>query len=99
MVPVALWPARDTTCPYLLWSDPRFGWNRPALPPSVGRARASDVDESGQRDTWQWAALVLPGRRFRYVTEKGARARRPARRRAEREPGYWNTGVRAPGQR
>src|SRR6266481_5028851 len=97
MVPVTLRPARDTTRPCLLWSDPRFGWNRLALPPPVGRARASVVDEPGQRDTWQRAPLVLPRRRFRYGTEKGTRARRPARRGAAREPEYWNTGVRAPG--
>src|SRR6266852_4265068 len=97
MVPVALRPARDTTGPCLLWSDPRFGWNCPALPPPVGRARASDVDEPGQRDTWQRAPLVLSRRRFRYGTEKGARARRPARRGAAGEPEYWNKRVRAPG--
>src|SRR5437016_3253281 len=97
MVPVAPRPARDTTGPRLLWSDPRCGWNCPALPPPVGRARASDVDEPGQRDTWQRAPLVFPRRRFRYGTEKGTRARRPARRGAEREPEYSNTGVRAPG--
>src|ERR1700682_5332185 len=72
MVPVALRPARDTTRPCLLWSDPRFGWNCPALPPPVGRARASVVDEPGQRDTWQRAPLVLPRRRFRYGNEKRA---------------------------
>src|SRR5207237_8164117 len=94
---VALRPARATTAPFLLWPDPRFGWNCPALPPPVGRARASDVDEPGQRDTWQRAPLVLPRRRFRYGTEKGTRARRPARRRAEREPEYSNKGVLAPG--
>src|SRR6266581_4360522 len=98
MVPVTLRPARDTTGPCLLWSDPRFGWNCPALPPSVGRARASDVDERGQRDTWQRAPLVLSRRRFRYVAEEGTRARRPSRRGAAREPGYWNPGVRATGQ-
>src|SRR5438128_9740995 len=86
MVPVALRPARDTAGPCLLWSDPRFGWNCPALPPPVGRARAPDVDEPGQCDSWQRAPLVLPCRRFRYVAEKGTRARRPARRGAAREP-------------
>src|SRR6266853_2992015 len=45
MVPVTLRPARDTTGPCRLWSDPRFGWNCPALPAPVGRARASVVDE------------------------------------------------------
>src|SRR5437773_7953081 len=98
MVPVTLRPARDTTPPCLLWSDPRCGWNYPALPPPVGRARAPDVDEPGQRDSRQRAPLVLPRRRFRYGTEKGTRARRPARRGAAREPKYWDTGVRAPGQ-
>src|SRR5438309_10995521 len=98
MVPVALRPARDTTGPCRFWSDPRFGWNCPALPPPVGRARASVVDEPGQRDTRQRPPLILPRRRFRDGTEKGARARRPARRGAAREPEYWNTGVRAPGQ-
>src|SRR2546426_8879623 len=95
MVPVTLRPARDTTGPCLLWSDPRCGWNCPALPPPVGRGRASDVDEPGPGDT---APLVLPRRRFRYGTEEGTRARRPARRGAACEPEYWDTGVRAPGQ-
>src|SRR5438552_41211 len=97
MVPVTLRPARDTTGSCLLWSDPRFGWNCPALPPPVGRARASVIDEPGQRDTWQRAPLVLPRRRFRYGTEKGTRARRPARRVAAREPEYLNTRVLALG--
>src|SRR5437870_1784501 len=97
MVPVTLRPARDTTGPCRLWSDPRCGWNCPALSPPVGCARASVVDEPGQRDTWQRPPLVLPCRRFRYGTEEGPRARRPARRGAAREPGYWHTGVRAPG--
>src|SRR5438270_5307126 len=97
MVPVTLWPARDTTRPCRLWSDPRFGWNCPALPPPVGRARASVVDEPGRSDTWQRAPLVLPRRRLRYVTEKGARACRPTRRGAACEPEYSNKGVLAPG--
>src|SRR6266478_8205639 len=97
MVPVTLRPARDTAGPWLLWPDPRFGWNCPALPPPVGRARASVVDEPGQRDTWKRAPLVLSCRRFRYGTEKGTRARCPARRGAAREPEYSNTGVLAPG--
>src|SRR5947199_9160842 len=96
MVPVALRPARDTTGPCLLWSDPRFGWNCPDLPPPVGRARASVVDEPRQGNTWQRAPLVLPRRRFRYGAEKGTCARRPARRGAALEPEYSNTGVRAP---
>src|SRR4029077_433956 len=91
------WPARDTTGPYLLWSDPRFGWNCLALPPPVGRARASVVDEPGAGDTWQRAPLVLPRRRFRYVAEKGPRSRRPARRGAACEPAYSNRGVLAAG--
>src|SRR6266403_5631090 len=97
MVPVALRPARDTTGPCLLWSDSRFGWNCPALPPPVGRARASVVDEPGQRVTWKRAPLVLPRRRFRYGPEEVTRARRPARRGAAHEPEYSNTGVLAPG--
>src|ERR1700704_2744029 len=97
MVPDALRPARDTTGPCRLWSDPRFGWNCLALPPPVGRARASVVDEPGAGDTWQRAPLVFPRRRFRYGTGKGARARRPARRGAAREREYWNKGVLAPG--
>src|SRR6266446_1467761 len=97
MVPVTLRPAVDGSGTFVLWSDPRCGWNCPALPPPVGRARASDVDEPGQRDTRQRAPLVLPRRRFRYGTEKGTRARRPARRGAAHEPEHWNTGVRAPG--
>src|ERR1700730_12628353 len=97
MVPVALRPTRDTTRPCLLWSDPRFGWNCPALPPPVGRARASVVDEPGHRDSGQRAPLVLSGRRFGYGTAKGTRARRPPRRRAAREPEYSDKGVLAPG--
>src|ERR1700681_2459081 len=97
MVPVTLRPARDTTRPYLLWSDPRFGWNCPALPPSVGHARASVVDEPGRGDTWKRAPLVLPRRRFRRGTEESTRSRRPARRGAPREPEYSNTGGLAPG--
>src|SRR5216684_5575931 len=97
MVPVTLRPARDTTGPCRLWSDPRFGWNCPALPPPVGRARASVVDEPGRGDTWQRASVVLSHRRFRYGPEKGTRSRRPARRGAAREPEYSNTGVLAPG--
>src|SRR3989442_14695591 len=97
MVPVTLRPARDTTGPCLLWSDPRCGWNCPALPPPVGRARASVVDERGRGDTWQRAPLVLPRRRLRYVTEKGARSRRPTGRGAAREPEYSDKGILAPG--
>src|SRR5260221_10542122 len=97
MVPVAFRPARDTTGPCLLWSDRRFGWNCLALPPPVGRARASVVDEPGRGDTRQRAPLVLPRGRLRYVTEKGARARRPTRRGAAREPEHSNKGVLAPG--
>src|SRR5260370_19390624 len=70
MVPVALRPTRDTTRPCRLWSDPRFGWNCPALPPPVGRARASVVDEPGRGDTWQRAPLVLSRRRFRYALKR-----------------------------
>src|SRR6267378_7738132 len=91
MVPVSLRPTRDTTGPCPLWSDPRFGWNRLALPPPVGRARASVVDEPGRGDTWQRAPLVLPRRRLRYVTEKGARARRPTRRGADRKSTRLNS--------
>src|SRR2546426_5260920 len=97
MVSVALRPARDTTGPCRLWSDPRFGRNCPALPPPVGRARASVVDEPGRGDTWQRAPPVLPRRRFRYEPEKGTRSRRPTRRGAAREPEYSNAGVLAPG--
>src|SRR6266850_7263460 len=97
MVPVALRPARDTTVPCRFWSDPRFRRDCLALPTPVGRARASVVDEPGRGDTWQRAALVLPRRRLRYVVEKGARARRPTRRGAAREPEYSNKGVLAPG--
>src|SRR6266403_2724326 len=97
MVPVTLRPARDTTRSCRLWSDPRFGWTCPALPPPVGRARASVVDEPGQRDTWQRAPLVLPRRRFRYVAEKGTRSRGPARGGAAREPEHSNRGILAAG--
>jgi beta-glucosidase len=54
-------------------------------------------DEPGRGVAWQRAPLVLPRRRFRYVAEKGARARRPARRGAAREPEYSNRGVLAAG--
>src|SRR5256885_9714184 len=97
MVPVTLRPARDTTRPCRLWPDPRFGWNCPALPPPVGRARASVVDEPGGGDTRQRASLVLLRRRLRYGAEKGTRSRRPARTGAEREPEYSNRGVLATG--
>src|SRR6266478_5185235 len=93
MVPVALRPARDTTGPCLLWSDPRFGWNCPALLPPMGRARASVLDEPGQRGTWQRTSLVLSRRRFRFGADKSPRSRRPARRGAAREPEYWNRGI------
>ena len=63
-----------------LWSKTGFGWNCLALPPPVGRARASVVDEPGPGDAWQRAALVLPRRRFRCVAEKSTRPRRPTRR-------------------
>ena len=39
-----------------------YGRNRFALPPQVGRARTSDLDESGEGLTWQWAPLVFPRR-------------------------------------
>src|SRR5262249_57249856 len=90
MVPVALRPTRDTTGPFLLWSDPRFGWNCPALPPPMGRARASVVDEPGRGDTWQRAPLVLSRRRFRYGPATGPRSRRSARIGAPRGPQYGN---------
>src|SRR5204863_9717698 len=97
MVPGALRPARDTTGPCRFWSDPRFGRNCLALPPPMGHARASIVDEPGRGDTWQRAPLVLPRRRLRYVTEKGARARRPTRRGTAREPEYSNERVHTTG--
>src|SRR5207248_8501085 len=64
MVPIALRPARDASGPWLLWSDPGYGWNRIALPPSMGRARASLLDEPGGGVAWQRPPLVLPRRRF-----------------------------------
>src|SRR5436190_21464729 len=96
MVPVALWPARDVPGPSLLWSDPRHGWDRVALPPPVGRARASFLDESGRGVAWQWAPLVLSRRRFRHGTKESLRARRPVRRGAPRKPEHSNKGVLPP---
>src|SRR5882757_9062605 len=97
MVPVALWPARDTTGPCLLWSDPGYGWNRLALPAPVGRARASLIDQPGRGVAWQRPPLVLPRRRFRLGTEEGRRSRRPVRRGAPREPEHTNKRVLNPG--
>src|SRR5687767_11733904 len=99
MVSVALRTARNTTRACRLWSDPRFGWNCLAVPPSMGRARPSVVDEPGYGDAWQRAPIVLSRRRFRYGVEKGARSRHAARRGAAREPEYWNRGVLTPGSR
>src|SRR6266481_893413 len=97
MVPVALRPARDASGPWRLWSNPGYGWNRLALPPPVGRARASLLDEPGRAVTWQRAPLVLPRRRFRRGTEEGTRSRRPVQRGAPREPKDSNKGVLTPG--
>src|SRR4029453_15137458 len=94
---VAVRPARDPSWPLLLWSDPGYGWNRLALPPPVGRSRASLLAESGRGATWQRAPLVLPRRRLREGTEKGTRARHPTRRGAAREPEHSNKGVLTPG--
>src|SRR5712691_1024349 len=99
MVPIALWPAGDASGSGPLWSDPGYGWNRLALPPPVGRARASLLDEPGRAVTWQRAPLVLPRRRFRRGTEEGTRSRRPVRRGAPREPEHSNKGVLTPGSR
>src|SRR5207248_9539070 len=74
MVPVALRPAPDAPGPRLFWSDPGYGWNRVALPPSVARARASHLEEPGRRNTWQGAPLVLPCRRLRDGAEEGTRS-------------------------
>src|SRR5881275_1765610 len=76
-----------------LWSDPGYGWNRLALPPPVGRARASLLDEPGRGVAWQRPPLVLPRRRFRHGTEESTRSRRPVRRGAPREPEHSNKGV------
>src|SRR3954471_17374183 len=57
-----------------------------ALPPPVGRARASHLDEPGRGATGQRASLVLPRRGFRHVPEEGTRSRRPVRRRTPPEP-------------
>src|SRR5258706_11585509 len=97
MVPGDLWPARDASGPRPLWSDPGYGWNGLALPPPVGRARASLLDESRRGATWQRAALVLPRRRFRHGTRESTRSRHPARREAAREPEHSNKGVLTPG--
>ena len=50
------------SCPRLLWANPRFRWNGLALPPRVGRSRASLIDEPRSRDTRQRAPVVLPCR-------------------------------------
>src|SRR5262245_66674622 len=97
MVPVALRPARDASGPRRLWSDPGYGWNRLALPPPVGRARASVLDEPGRGVAWQRTPLVLPRRRLRGGAAKGPRSRRPARRGAPCEPEHRNEGVLTPG--
>src|SRR5438094_3192335 len=99
LVPGALWPARDASGSWLLWSNPEYGWNRLALPPPVGRARASLLDEPGRGVAWQRPPLVLPRRRFRHDTEKSTRSRRPVRRGAPHEPEHSNTGVLTPGSR
>src|SRR5437870_6829712 len=93
VVPIAVRPAVDVPGPSLLWSASRYGWNRVALPPPVGRARASILDEPGRSITWQWAPLVLPRRRFQHGTEEGPRSRRPIRGGAPREPEHSNQGV------
>src|SRR5437763_472148 len=97
MVPVALRPARDASGPSRLWSDPGYGWNRLALPPPVGRARASLIDEPGRGVAWQRPPLVLPRRRLRRGPEEGARSRRPIRGGVAPEPEHSNNGVLAPG--
>src|SRR5205823_7695359 len=97
MVPVVLRPAPDAAGPRLFWSDPGYGWNRVALPPSVGRTRASLLDEPGRGVTWQRAPIVLPRRRFQYGTKESPRSRHPARRGAPREPEHSNKGVLTPG--
>src|SRR6266550_4589039 len=97
MVPLALRPARDASGPSRLWSDPGYGWNRLALPPPVGRARASHLHEPGRGATWQRAPLVLPRRRLRDGPEEGTLSGRPIRRGAPREPEHSNKGVLAPG--
>src|SRR4029453_9487417 len=94
---VAVRPARDPSWPLLLWSNPGYGWNRLALPPPVGRARASHLDEPGRGATGQRAPLVLPRRRFRHGPEEGTRSRRPVRRRTPREPEHSNNVVLTPG--
>src|SRR5438132_9285001 len=99
MVPVALRPARDASGPSRLWSDPGYGWNHLALPPPVGRARASLLDEPGRGVAWQWPPLVLPRRRFRHGAEESTRSRRPVRRGAPRELEHSNTGILIPGSR
>src|SRR5437764_13664602 len=93
MVPVALRPTRDASRPRRLWSNPGYGWNRLALPPPVGRARASLLDEPGRGVAWQRPPLVLPRRRFRHGTEESTRSRRPVRRGAPGEPEHSNKGV------
>ena len=88
---------RDGAGPRPLRSDPGYGRNRPALPPRMGRARASILDEPGHGDAWQRTPVVLPRGRLRAGTEEGARARHPVRRGAAREPEHANKRVLTPG--
>src|SRR5438094_2481514 len=97
VVPIAVRPAGDVPGPSRLWSASRLGWNRLALPPSVGGARASLLDEPGRGVAWQRPPVVLPSRRFRNGTEESTRSGRPVRRGAPREPEHSNTGVLTPG--
>src|SRR5262249_36770054 len=92
VVPVALWPAADATGPRILWPDPRYGWDRPALPPPVGRARPSLPHERGRDASRQRASPVLPRRRFRRGPEESSRARRPVRGGAAQESEYADDG-------
>src|SRR5215471_2794597 len=80
MVPGAVRSESYPSCPRLLWANPRFRWDCLALPPQMGRPRASLIDEPGSRNTRQRPPVVLPCRRFRPGASKGTLSRQSARR-------------------
>ena len=88
--------ACNQVCVQVHGLDRRYRWNRLALPPPVGRARASPLDEPRRGVTGQRTPLVFPRRRLRDGPEERTRARRPVRRGAPREPEHSNEGVLTP---
>jgi hypothetical protein len=93
LVPVVVRPAAEASGTHLLRPAARLGRNGVAVPPPVGCARASLLDESGPGLTRQRALVVLPRRRFRQGAAQGTHACRPTRRRSSREPQHSNAGV------